>query len=132
MNARFYDKIEKKVYSYYTPVEDKNDILLVMRKGDKLALILLHFVDNQKTLQDQKNGKIDVKNLEDNYYEEFREILIQLGKVHKIIPDYLITIKTEEKLIPHEEVRFLMKKFERNCGLIPLKNNYYKIKEENI
>jgi len=84
--------------------------------------------DRGKTLQNQEKEKIDVKILEDDYYlEEFREILIQLAKLHKIIPDYLITIMTEEKMIPYDEVKFLMKKFQKVGILRPLKDNYYKI-----
>ena len=85
--------------------------------------------DNRKTLQNQEEGNTDVISLEDDYYlEKFKEILISLGKAHKIIPDYLITIMTEEKMIPYDEVKFLMKKFENNGVLIPLKNNYYRIR----
>ena len=85
--------------------------------------------DNQKICENQEKENIEVKILEDdNYLEDFREILIQLGKAHKIIPDYLITMMTEEKTIPYEEVKFLMKKFENSGVLIPLKNNYYRIK----
>ena len=85
--------------------------------------------DKRKTLQNQETEKIDVKIVEDdNYLEEFREILIHLAKMHKIIPIFLINIMTEEKRIPYDEVKFLMKKFENSGILIPLKNNYYKIK----
>ena len=85
--------------------------------------------DKRKTLQNQEEEKIDIKILEDDYYlEEFREILIQLAKMHEIIPIYLINIMTVEKMIPYEEVKFLMKKFENSGVLIPLKYNYYKIK----
>ena len=47
--------------------------------------------DNQIKVQNQEKEKIDVKNLEDDYYlEKFREILIHLAKMHKLIPIYLI------------------------------------------
>lgn len=85
--------------------------------------------DKRKTFGNQEKEKINVKILEDdNYLEEFREILIHLAKMHKIIPIFLINIMTEEKMIPYDEVKFLMKKFENSGMLIPLKNNYYKIK----
>lgn len=85
--------------------------------------------DKHKTLRNQEKENIEVKNLEDdNYLDEFREILIHLAKMHKITPIFLINMMTEEKMIPYDEVKFLMKKFENSGMLIPLKNNYYKIK----
>jgi hypothetical protein len=53
---------------------------------------------------------------------------LKLKVNQRIIPDYLITMMTEEKKIPYEEVKFLMKKFENSGVLIPLKNNYYRIR----
>ena len=90
--------------------------------------------DNCKTLLIQEEEDINSNILEeDDYLEEFREILIQLSKAHKIIPDYLITIMTEEKKIPYDEVKFLMKKFQKFGILSPLKDNYYKIRiERNV
>ncbi len=35
---------------------------------------------------------------------------------------------TEEKLIPYDEVKFLIKKFENTGVLIPQKNDYYRIR----
>lgn len=35
---------------------------------------------------------------------------------------------TEEKKIPYDEVKFLMKKFQKFGILSPLKDNYYKIR----
>ena len=85
--------------------------------------------DNCKTFLIQEEEDISSNILEeDDYLEEFRKILLQLNKTHKIIPDYLITIMTEEKKIPYDEVKFLMKKFQKFGILIPLKDNYYKIK----
>ena len=85
--------------------------------------------DKQNTFQNQEKENLDVKILDvDNYLEEFRAILIQLAKLHKIIPDYLITMMTDEKKIPYDEVKFLMKKFENGGVLIPLKNKYFRIK----
>jgi hypothetical protein len=70
-----------------------------------------------------------VKNVQEgeNYDEWFKEGLKQLSKLYKQIPDYLLKMMAEEKLIPSNEGELLIKKFVQLGILLPLKNNYFKI-----
>jgi hypothetical protein len=70
VNAQFCDNNEQKVYSYYTPVENKNEILLAMRKGEKLALVLLHFVEERITIHVETKTKV-----KPFYHSEFSSVL---------------------------------------------------------
>ena len=67
-----------------------------------------------------------------DYAEEFKEALLELSGKYKKIPDYLIKIMAEEKLIPGNDVKFLISKFQKRGILIPLKNNYYRVNIERM
>ena len=65
-----------------------------------------------------------------DYAEEFKEALLELSARYKAIPDYLIKIMAEEKMIPGNELKILISKFQKKGILIPLKSNYYRINKE--
>jgi len=76
VNASFYDKSENKIYSYYTPVDEQNEILLTMRKGNKLAIVLLHFLKNEPYVKAGFVSVIGEKNKEKPFYHsEFSNVL---------------------------------------------------------
>lgn len=82
---------------------------------------------DEKLSPSTKNMSKNVQEGED-YDKRFTEGLEQLSKMYAQIPDYLVKMMVEDKLIPLNEGELLIKKFVQLGVLIPLKNNYFKIK----
>ena len=64
----------------------------------------------------------------EEYEEQFKEGVERLSKMYKRIPDNLLNMMVEEQLIPLNEGELLIGKFVQLGMLLPLKNNYFKIK----
>jgi len=64
----------------------------------------------------------------EEYEERFKEGVERLSKMYKRIPDNLLNMMVEEQLIPLNEGELLIRKFVQLGMLLPLKNNYFKIK----
>lgn len=64
----------------------------------------------------------------EEYEERFKEGVERLSKMYKRIPDNLLNMMVEEQLIPLNEGELLIGKFVQLGMLLPLKNNYFKIK----
>ncbi len=83
---------------------------------------------DDKGLQFMKSGNKTTQEGEE-YEEKFREGINQLSKMYKDIPDYLLEMMVEERLIPPNEGELLIRKFVHLGILIPYKHNYFKIKK---
>jgi hypothetical protein len=64
----------------------------------------------------------------EEYEERFKEGVERLSKMYKRFPDNLLNMMVEEQLIPLNEGELLIRKFVQLGMLLPLKNNYFKIK----
>ncbi len=83
-------------------------------------------IDEEESTTTKKRNKSVQEG--EGYDEIFKEGLKQLSKMYKQIPDYLIKMMAEEKLIPLNEAELLIRTFVQLRILIPLENNYFKIK----
>ena len=64
----------------------------------------------------------------EEYEERFKEGVERFSKMYRRIPDNLLNMMVEEQLIPLNEGELLIGKFVQLGMLLPLKNNYFKIK----
>ncbi len=64
---------------------------------------------------------------------KFKTLLLNLSKLHRKFPAYMIEIMAEDIGIPSHEIPRLIKKFKKKGFLIPLKDAqfYYKISQKN-
>jgi len=88
-------------------------------------------INTNKSYQLGKNlkEKIGSEERQDYYSDIFRDILLILSRSYDFFPKYLIEMKAEEYNIPHHEIIRLIKFYVIKDLLIPLKNDYFRIKK---
>lgn len=112
-------------------VKEKQNTLAIKELGEHPDLhthtdFCIASAKGENMSKSMKKGNKTIQEGED-YEGKFREGLEQLSKIYTQIPDYLVKMMVEEKLIPFNEGELLIKKFVQLGTLIPLKNNYFKI-----
>lgn len=60
-----------------------------------------------------------------DYSSQFNDVLIELAKLYKKFPKFMIEIFAENNGIPHSELDILIWKFKKNGVLILIKNEGY-------
>ena len=124
--------VVKGMIAAVTTVKEKQNTLAIKELGQSPDLhtsadfCIASSLDDEVSITTKKNNKSVHEG--EGYDEMFKEGLKQLSKMYKQIPDYLIKMMAEEKLIPFNEGDLLIRKFVQLGMLIPLKNNYFKIK----
>ena len=112
-------------------VKEKQNRLAIKELGEQPDLhtstdLCIAISIDEELSPSTKNRNKNIQEGED-YDEQFKEGLEQLSKIYTQIPDYLIIMMAEEKLIPLNEGELLIRKSVQLGVLIPLKNNYFKI-----
>lgn len=72
--------------------------------------------------------KVKKEENEEEYDQKFKEMLIEISKLHKSFPFYIIEIMADNYGIPKSELRLLTRQFERLGMLERLKDYTYKVK----
>lgn len=118
-----------------------NAIAEIKKRQNELALEELNRVPDLRTMNDfclpgisknvTKSSEIVKKlKIKEELYENFKALLVKLSERYDKFPNYMISMLIDEFQIPISELKLLTNKFRRQGFLIPLKNNYYKIRKK--
>ena len=67
------------------------------------------------------------KDQEEDFSNQFANMLNGISSTYKEFPDYVIEVMAENYMIPHSQLKFLMKQFQVKGILVKLKGNSFKI-----
>lgn len=112
----------------------KNTLEIIKKRQEEFAIEAVGQVPefrsqfDFKLIQEFKYQKNLHAEDNDNYERKFQEMLIELTKLYKTFPLYIIEIWAEKYRIPNEELKILMRNLQRQGILIKVKNHSYKFK----
>ena len=117
-----------------------NAIATIKQKQNELALEEMGSSPDLKTEKafiipnncSLKKAVPNPKVLDGDHEETFKALLIQLSKKYKQFPKYLIMLLAKEYELPNHQISILISRFTKLGLLIPLKNNYYTLKNLSL